>query len=74
MLQNKPRGVSRVDDRRILNGMLWVLRPGAPWRDLPERALVLIPSATTASFVGAGLVFGIRSWTPSPVLMTRRCT
>jgi transposase len=23
--------------RRILNGMLWLLRMGAPWRDLPER-------------------------------------
>jgi len=27
---------SRVDDRRILNGIFWVLRSGAPWRDLPE--------------------------------------
>ena len=34
---NKPRGVPRVDDRRVLNGILWVLRSGAPWRDLPER-------------------------------------
>jgi transposase len=36
-LPNKPRGVPRVDDRHILNGILWVLRSGAPWRDLPER-------------------------------------
>lgn len=27
----------RVDDRRVLNGTFWVLRSGAPWRDLPER-------------------------------------
>jgi transposase len=26
-----------VDHRRILNGILWILRTGAPWRDLPER-------------------------------------
>src|SRR5690349_17136459 len=23
--------------RRTLNGMLWILRTGAPWRDLPPR-------------------------------------
>jgi len=35
MLPNRPRGIPRVDDRRILNGIFWVLRSGAPWRDLP---------------------------------------
>jgi transposase len=35
MLPNKPRGVPRVNDRRVLNGVFWVLRSGAPWRDLP---------------------------------------
>jgi len=25
------------DPRVMLNGMLWILRTGAPWRDLPER-------------------------------------
>jgi len=34
----KPKtGRPAVDHRRILNGMLWVLRTGAPWRDVPER-------------------------------------
>jgi transposase len=33
---NKPHGVPRVNDRRVLNGIFWVLRSGAPWRDLPE--------------------------------------
>ncbi|MDP6485949.1 MAG: IS5 family transposase [Alphaproteobacteria bacterium] len=37
LLPNKPRGVPRVDDKRVLNGIFWVLRSGAPWRDLPER-------------------------------------
>jgi transposase len=36
MLPNKTRGVRRVNDRRVLNGIFWVLRSGAPWRDLPE--------------------------------------
>jgi len=34
-LPNKPRGVPRVNDRRVLNGIFWILRSGAPWRDLP---------------------------------------
>jgi transposase len=34
MLPNKPRGVPRVNGRRVVNGIFWVLRPGAPWRDL----------------------------------------
>jgi transposase len=36
MLPNKPGGVRRLNDRRVLNGISWVLRSGAPWRDLPE--------------------------------------
>ena len=36
MLPNQPRGVPRVNDRRVLNGIFWVLRSGAPWRDLPS--------------------------------------
>src|SRR5262245_34039731 len=36
MLPNKPRGVPRVNDRRVLNGIFWVLRSGAPRRDLPD--------------------------------------
>src|SRR6201990_2352843 len=35
LLPNKPRGVRRVNDRRVLNGIFWVLRSSAPWRDLP---------------------------------------
>ena len=30
MLPKKPRGVRRVNDRRVLNGIFWVLRSGAP--------------------------------------------
>jgi transposase len=30
-------GRPAADHRRILNGILWILRTGAPWRDLPER-------------------------------------
>ncbi len=37
LLPNKVRGVARVDDRRVLNGIFWRLRTGAPWADIPER-------------------------------------
>lgn len=37
LLPNKPRGVPRTDDRRVLNGIFYILRTGSPWRDLPER-------------------------------------
>jgi transposase len=26
-----------ADPRRMLDGIMWILRTGAPWRDLPER-------------------------------------
>ena len=47
-----PKGVPRADgrgrpvvhsDRAVLNGILWVLRTGAAWADLPER----FPSGST---------------------------
>lgn len=37
LLPYKPRGIPRVDNRRILNGIFRVLRSGARWRDPPER-------------------------------------
>jgi len=37
LLPDKSRGVKRVDDRRVLNGIFWRLRSGAPWADIPER-------------------------------------
>ncbi|UGB26235.1 IS5 family transposase [Methylorubrum sp. B1-46] len=34
----KPRtGRPAEDHRQVLNGMLWILRTGAPWEDLPAR-------------------------------------
>jgi len=30
-------GARRVDDRKVMNGIFFVLRTGIPWRDLPER-------------------------------------
>lgn len=32
----KKMGRPRNDDRKTFNGIYWVLRTGAPWRDMPE--------------------------------------
>ena len=37
LLPPRKAGRQRQDDRRILNGILWKLATGVPWRDLPER-------------------------------------
>ncbi|MFF4148302.1 transposase [Streptomyces sp. NPDC001698] len=30
-------GRKRLDDRRVLNGIVWKFRTGTAWRDVPER-------------------------------------
>jgi transposase len=72
MLPNKPRGIPRVDDRRILNGIFWVLRSGAPWRDLPDS---YGPPTTcyNPSLAGGGLASGTGSWMRWLPFMMRRC-
>ncbi len=36
-LKEPRRGRPWRDPRDVLNGVLWILRTGAPWQDLPER-------------------------------------
>jgi transposase len=48
MPPNKTRGVRRVNDRRVLNGMFWVLRSGAPWRADDRYTTRVEPSACRA--------------------------
>ena len=54
------RGRPRIDDRQILNGILWIMRTGAQWKDMPER----YPSYQTChrrfqEWVGLGVFEGI---------------
>ena len=37
LLPNKPRGVPRVDDRRVISGIVHVLQSGCRWKDAPAR-------------------------------------
>ena len=34
--KNKRPGRPWIDHRTVINGIMWVLKTGAPWRDLPE--------------------------------------
>ena len=66
LLPNKSRGVKRVDDRRVINGILYALRTGIPWRDMPfstargQRSITeRVPeTVTTASIAGQRPGFG----------------
>src|SRR5947209_19958845 len=49
--------------RRMVNGILWHLHTGAPWRDPPNATGPGRPS-TTASIAGAGTALGPKSSTP----------
>lgn len=64
LLSNKPRGVPRLDDRRGLSSIIWVLRSGTPWRDLPDR-YAPAPPATIASCDGEKQESGVGLWKPS---------
>lgn len=37
LLPPRGRGPARKNDRQVINGIFYILRTGAPWRDLPER-------------------------------------
>ena len=46
------RGRPWRSSRDVLNGILWILRTGAQWADLPERYPPCHPAPTAASSAG----------------------
>jgi transposase len=67
MLPNKARGVPRVDDRRVLNDIFWVLRSGAPWRvGVWQRATTNSPPTTSRSSSSRRYVYGCALMSPRP--------
>jgi transposase len=48
-------GVPRVDDRRVLSGILFVIRNGLRWRAAPVDATHLKAHRTAASLLKKGL-------------------
>jgi len=71
MLPKRQRGVRRVNDRRVLNGIFWVVQ-------VRLGATCQIPMApaqpvTIASFGGGRLASGTRSWMRWLPVMMRRC-
>ena len=67
MLPNRPRGIPRVDDRRILNGIFWVLSAICQTATVPRRPAII------ASLAGGGLAFGTGLWMRWLPFMMRRC-
>lgn len=58
LLPNKPRGVARVDDRRVINGIFYVLRTGARPGAICPSAMGPIRRSTIASIAGPAPVSG----------------
>ena len=53
------RGRPWKDRRAVLNGILWVLRTGAPWADLPDRYHRIKLAIDASNSGGSGILKGI---------------
>ena len=60
----RSRGLVRVDDRRVISGIIYVIRHGLQWKDAP-RGYGSHKTLTTGSSAGAGLACSPASSRPS---------
>ena len=65
LLPSKSRGVPRVDDRRVLSGIIFCLQRGYRWSDvpalnmvLPKRSIIVTNAGPRSAFLNT---FSIRS-------------
>ncbi len=63
LLPNNSRGIERVDDRRVINGILWRVRTGRPG-EMCRSVMVHARRFTIGSPAGARRASGIVFWTP----------
>jgi transposase len=56
------RGGQWRDHRTVINGILWKLRTGAPWRDVPVRYGPRGKPVQIGSIAGVAAGPGISSW------------
>jgi transposase len=63
------KGSTGRDNRMFVEGVLWIVRTGSPWRDLPEY-LEIGTACSGASADGASRVFGGGSSRRCPMIQT----
>ena len=67
----RSHGVPRVDDRRVVSGIIYVIKHGLQWKDAPDK-YAPTKHCTIALSGGAGSVFSIKfslSWQTKHLLM-----
>ena len=68
----RARGLARVDDRRVISGIIYVIRHGLQWKDAP-RGYGPHKRSTTGLFAGAASAYSpasLRSLRQPPVCRT----
>lgn len=69
-LQPQPRvGRKRAEDRKTINGIIYVLETGCKWEDMPRRYGILCYSLEERLNVGPNKVFGSRYSVRSAILL-----